>query len=191
VNEALSIEVRKEQQGRLSDIFQRERRRLLNFIRKRVADTGDAEDIVQDVFYQLVASYDLMKPVGHVSAWLYQTARNRIIDLFRRNKHQPEGLYIDRDDDDLGLEDILPTPDANPDEIYIRSVLLDELDAALEELPEAQRAVFVAHEMEGRSFPELARETGVNVNTLLARKRYAVTHLRRRLDAIYKEFIGR
>jgi RNA polymerase sigma factor (sigma-70 family) len=176
---------------RLAQVFERERRRLLTFIRRRVADAGDAEDIVQDVFYQLLESYELMKPVEHVSAWLYQTAKNRTIDLFRRNRRRPEGLFSNQDDNDLGLENLLPSPEAGPAELYVRGILLDELDAALDELPSPQREVFVAHELEGKSFPELARETGVNVNTLLSRKRYAVTYLRRRLDAIYREFMSR
>ncbi|HEX4772808.1 MAG TPA: RNA polymerase sigma factor [Bryobacteraceae bacterium] len=191
MEQALSIELRKEQQGRLSEIFQRERQRLLSFIQRRVANAGDAEDIVQDVFYQLMESYELMRPVEHVSAWLYQAAKNRIIDLFRRHRRRPEGLYVNQDDDNLGLETLLPSPEADPAEVYVRGVLLDELDAALDELPPAQREVFVAHELEGRSFPELARESGVNVNTLLSRKRYAVLYLRQRLDAIYREFMRR
>jgi RNA polymerase sigma factor (sigma-70 family) len=192
VNEALSIDGRGERENRLSEIVQRERQRLLNFIRKRVADVSDAEDIAQDVFSELVESYELMKPVEQVGAWLYRVARNRIIDLFRRNKRQAERRFLDRDaDEELPLEEMLPSPEAAPDEAYVRLVLLDELDAALDELPEEQREVFLAHEIDGRSFKELAEATGSNLNTLLSRKRYAVLHLRKRLDAIYREFTNR
>jgi RNA polymerase sigma factor (sigma-70 family) len=192
VNEALSIDGLKERENRLSEIIQRERQRLLNFIRKRVADVSDAEDIVQDVFSDLVESYELMKPVEQVGAWLYQVARNRMVDLFRRNKRQGERRFLDSDaDQELPLEEMLPSSGATPDEAYVRIVLLDELDAALDELPEEQREVFLAHEIEGRSFKELAEATGSNLNTLLSRKRYAVLHLRKRLDAIYREFMNR
>lgn len=172
----MSFERRAEQDQRIADTIQREGRLLLRFIRKRVKDEGDAEDILQDVFYEFTEAYRLMKPVEQAAAWLYRVARNRIIDRFRKKKPEP-----------LGIEDLLPSPDAGPDAVYARGVLLEELAAALEELPEEQRAVFVAHEMEGRSFKELSAETGVGVNTLLARKRYAVLHLRRRLQAIYQE----
>lgn len=191
MDEALSLEVGNEQGRTLSEIFKRERSRLLGFIRRRVTDRSDAEDIVQEVFYQLIESADVMRPLEHVSSWLYQTARNRIIDLFRRQQTRPEGHMVSSEESEFPLEEVLPSADAGPDDLYIRGVLLDELDAALEELPEEQRDVFVAHEMNGRSFQELANETGVNINTLLARKRYAVMYLRRRLDAIYREFINR
>ncbi len=180
-----------EQDQRISEAFEREQPRLWNFIRKRVADQGDAEDILQDVFYELVEAYRLMKPVEQVGAWLFQVARNRITDLFRKKKPEPlSGARAAnaQDGDSLQLEDLLPSPDAGPEAVYARSVLLDELDAALDELPEEQRDVFVAHEIEGRSFKELAAETGASVNTLLSRKHYAVLHLRRRLLRIHDEF---
>ena len=180
-----------EQDRRISETVLRERGRLRNFIRKRVGDAGDAEDILQDVFYELVEAYRLMKPVEHVTAWMFTVARNRITDLFRARKPQvsaQEPVAFGEDGAELVLEDLLPSPDAGPEAVYAREVLLEELDAALEELPYEQREVFIAHEMEGRSFKELAAETGLSVNTLLSRKHYAVVHLRERLRAIYKEF---
>jgi RNA polymerase sigma factor (sigma-70 family) len=193
MEDALIIERRVAEQNRLiSEVIQRERSRLLAFVRKRVDDEGDAEDILQDVFYELVETYRLLKPVEQAGAWLFRVARNRIIDFFRKKRpesfaHQPAV----NDEDVLLLEELLPSPDAGPEAAYARRLLLEELDAALEELPEEQREVFVAHEIEGRSFKELADETGLNLNTLLSRKRYAVLYLRRRLRDIYDEFTGR
>jgi RNA polymerase sigma factor (sigma-70 family) len=180
-----------EQDRRLSETVEREQAHLRNFIRKRVADKGDAEDILQDVFYELVEAYRLMKPLEQVSAWLFRVARNRIIDLFRKKK--PEALGNDpiafaEDGEPLLLEDLLPSPDAGPEAGYARSVLLEELDAALDELPPEQREIFIAHELEGRNFKELAAETGLSVNALHLRKHYAVIHLRQRLQAIYDDF---
>jgi RNA polymerase sigma factor (sigma-70 family) len=192
MNEALSVEgMAPEQDQRISEVVKLEGARLKNFIRRRVPDERDAEDILQDVFYELVEAYRMMKPIERVSAWLYRVARNRITDLFR--KKRPEALASDpvavtRDPESLQLEDLLPSRDAGPQAAYARSVLLDELDAALDELTEAQRQVFIAHQMEGRSFKELAETTGLNVNTLVLRKHYAVVHLRERLEAIYEEF---
>jgi RNA polymerase sigma factor (sigma-70 family) len=181
-----------EQNRRISEVIQRERRRLFLFIRKRVDDEGDAEDILQEVFYELIEAYRLTKQIEQVGSWLYRVARNRIIDLFR--KKRPESLReipLDKDADQaLLLEDLLPSPNAGPDALYARRVLLEELDDALQELPEEQREVFVAHEIEGRSFKQLADETGLSINTLLSRKRYATLHLRRRLRAIYDEFVN-
>jgi len=179
-----------QQDQRIVETIARERDRLRSFIRKRVANADEAEDILQDVFCELVEAARLMKPVEQVNAWLFRVARNRITDVFR--KRRPE-VSTDApawiaDEEELRLEDLLPSPDAGPEAAYAREVLLDEIDAALDELPEQQRAVFVAHELEGRSFKELAAETGVSLNTLLARKRYAVLRLRRRLLAIYDEF---
>src|SRR5258708_1055792 len=162
-------------------IIERERPRLWNFIRRRVPDRGDAEDILQEVFYELLESRRLMKPIEQVGAWLFQVARNRTTDLFRKRK---------ANDSTLLLEDLLPSPDGGPEAAYARGVLFEELDAALDELPEAQRFIFVAHEIEGRSFKELAAETGVGVPTLISRKRYAVLHLRKRLHAINELFKG-
>ena len=181
-----------EQNRRISEVIDRERRRLLNFIRRRVDDEGDAEDILQDVFFELTEAYRLMKPVEHVAAWLYRVARNRIIDRFRKKRPAAwaEIPVNASEEDGLRLEDLLPSPDAGPEALYARSVLLEELDAALEELPEEQRQAFVAHEIDGRSFKQLAEETGLSINTIISRKRYAVLHLRRRLQAIYNEFTG-
>jgi RNA polymerase sigma factor (sigma-70 family) len=183
-----------EQAQRISEVVTREQSRLRNFIRRRVPDPRDAEDILQDVFYELVEANRLLMPIEHVTGWLFRVARNRITDLFRKKK--PESFsdtaveQNDGDDDELRyLEDLLPSPDAGPEALYARNLLLDELDLAFDELPEEQRAVFVAHELEGRSFKEMAAETGVNVNTLLSRKRYAVLHLRERLQNIYDEFV--
>jgi len=179
-----------EQDQRISEAVELAQARLRNFIRKRVADESDAEDILQDVFYELVEAYRMMKPVQQVSAWLFRVARNRITDLFRRRR--PEALRNDRaapaeDGEVLPLEDLLPSPDAGPDAVYARNVLSEELDAALDELPEEQREIFIAHELDGYTFKELAAATGLSVNTLLSRKHYAVIHLRERLQAIYDE----
>jgi RNA polymerase sigma factor (sigma-70 family) len=188
----LSVEwMAAEQDQRISEAVERDEPRLRKFIRRRVADPGDAEDILQDVFYELVEAYRLMKPVEQVTAWLFRVARNRITDLFRKKKPTllgDESVAAADDGEMLFLEDILPSPDAGPAEAYARSVLLEELDAALDELPEEQREVFVAHEIEGHSFKELAAETGLTANTLRMRKHYAVLHLRQRLGAIYEEF---
>jgi RNA polymerase sigma factor (sigma-70 family) len=178
-----------DQDQRISETVGREQARLRNFIRRRVPDRADAEDILQDVFAELVEAYRLMQPIEQVGAWLFRVARNRITDLFRKRK--PE-LRADQhrftaDGEALLLEDLLPSPDAGPEEAYARSVLMEELEDALEELPDDQREVFVAHEIEGRSFKELAEQTGLTVNTLLSRKHYAVLHLRRHLRAIYEE----
>src|SRR6266852_9409551 len=191
MEEALRLErMAARQDERISQEIKRERRRLWNFIRRRVTDEADAEDILQDVFYELIEAYRLMKPVEQVGAWLYRVARNRIIDRFR--KRRPEafgGVSSSASNEDLlRLEDLLPSPDAGPEAAYARSVLLEELDAALGELPDEQRDIFIAHEIDGRSFKQLADETGLSINTLLSRKRYAVLHLRRRLQAIYEEF---
>jgi RNA polymerase sigma factor (sigma-70 family) len=190
MEEALRLErIAARQDQRISEEIKRERHRLWNFIRKRVPDEADAEDILQDVFYELLEAYRLMKPVEQVGAWLFRVARNRITDLFRKKKPVALGNDPDAGDEDmLRLEDLLPSPGGGPEAAFARSVLLEELDAALDELPAEQRDIFIAHEMEGRGFKELSAETGVSVNTLLSRKHYAVLHLRRRLQAIYDEF---
>jgi RNA polymerase sigma factor (sigma-70 family) len=179
-----------EQDERISEAIDRDKTRLRNFIRRRVADPSDAEDILQEVFYELVETYRLMKPIEQVGAWLFRVARNRITDLFRKRK--PEASTNDpvvaEEGEFLTLEDLLPSRDAGPEAAYARTVLLAELEDALEELPEEQREVFLAHEIEGRSFKDLALETGLSVNTLLSRKHYAVIHLRERLREVYDEF---
>jgi RNA polymerase sigma factor (sigma-70 family) len=178
------------QDQRIADVVGREQSRLRNFIRRRVPDSRDAEDILQDVFYELVEANRLLMPIDHVTAWLFRVARNRITDLFRRKTPErfSDAAIADEDGELLQLDDLLPSPDAGPEALYARQVLLDELELAIDELPEEQREVFVAHEIEGRSFKEMAAETGVSVNTLLSRKRYAVLHLRERLRTIYDEF---
>ena len=173
-----------EDDQRIAETVRQEQPRLRDFIRKRVTDDQDVEDILQDVFYELVAAYRLMQPIEQIGAWLFRVARNRIIDRFRKKRPEPFR-------ESPGWEEMLPSPDAGPDAIYARSILFEELEAALDELPEEQREVFVAHEFEGRSFKDLAAETGVSVTTLLSRKHYAVLHLRKRLKAIYDEFMDR
>ena len=179
-----------EQDRQISEIVAEERSRLRNFIRRRVPDPSHAEDIVQEVFYELVEANRLLMPIEHVTGWLFRVARNRITDLFRKKK--PEALSdaaLEGEDGELlRIEDLLPSPDAGPEVLYFRNVLLDELELAIDELPNEQRGVFVAHELEGRSFKELSAASGVSVNTLLSRKRYAVLHLRERLQSIYDEF---
>src|ERR1700721_288826 len=179
-----------QQDRQISEAIERENPRLLNFIGKRVADQSDAEDILQEVFYELVEAYRMMRPVEQVTAWLFRVARNRITDLFRSKKREAssEPAVNIEDGEELHWEDLLPSPEAGPEAAYTRSVLLEEMDAALDELPEEQREVFVAHEFLGYSFKELAEQTGVSVNTLLSRKRYAVLHLRDRLQTIYHDF---
>ena len=175
---------------RISDVVEREGGRLRSFIRRRVADPLDAEDILQDVFHELVEANRLLMPIDHVTGWLFRVARNRITDLFRRKRPESFGDagVAGEDDQILRLEDLLPSPDAGPEALYARNVLLDEIELALDELPKEQREAFVAHELEGRSFKEMAAKSGVSVNTLLSRKRYAVLHLRKRLQAVYDEF---
>jgi RNA polymerase sigma factor (sigma-70 family) len=179
-----------EQDQRIADVVTREQSRLRNFIRRRVPDPGDAEDILQDVFYRLVEANRLLMPIDHVTAWLFRVARNRITDLFRRKMPERFSDTAIRGEDDelLSFEDLLPSLEAGPDALYARSILLDELELAIAELPVEQREVFVAHELEGRSFKELAKATGISVNTLLSRKRYAVLHLRERLRNAYDDF---
>ena len=179
-----------EQDQRISEVVKRERSRLLNFIRRRVPDPADAEDVLQEVFYRLVEANRLLMPIEHITGWLFQVARNRITDLFR--KKQPEtfsNLAIAyQNGEELQFEDLLPSPHGGPEAEYARKLLLEELRRAIDGLPKEQREVFVANEFEGHSFKQLAEQTGVNVNTLLARKRYAVLHLRERLQRAYDDF---
>ncbi len=184
-------QIAREENRRISEVVERERSRLRSFIRRRVPDPEDVEDILQDVFYRLVEANRLLMPIEHVTGWLFRVARNRITDLFRKNV--PENfsgvLVADANDPELQFEDLLPSPDAGPEAIYVRKLLLEEMARAIAELPKKQRDVFVAHEFEGKSFKELSENTGVNVNTLLARKRYAVLHLRERLQRVYDDFV--
>jgi RNA polymerase sigma factor (sigma-70 family) len=179
-----------DQDQRIYQVVDRERSRLLNFIRRRVSDPSDAEDILQDVFYELVEANRLLMPIDHVAGWLFRVARNRIIDLFRKKKPVlfSDAALANEEDDSLQFEDLLPSPDAGPEALYARGVLLAAFELAVRELPPEQREVFVAHEIEGLSFKELAARTGVGINTLLSRKRYAVLHLRERLQGIYDDF---
>ncbi len=181
-----------EQDHRISEVVVRERARLRNFIRRRVADPSDVEDILQDVFYRLVEANRLLMPIEHVTGWLFRVARNRITDLFRKKKRASfaDAAVEGEEGELLEIEDLLPSPDAGPEELYLRHVLLEELELALDELPDEQREVFLAHELEGQSFKEMAAETGLKVNTLLSRKRYAVLYLRERLRDLYEEFAG-
>lgn len=190
MGEPLSITVTTDQDRQISEIMAQERSRLRNFIRRRVPDPADVEDIVQDVFYKLVEANRLLMPIDHVTGWLFRVARNRITDLFRKKKPElfSDAAVENEEGDVMQIEDLLPSPDAGPEALYLRNVLLDELELALDELPDEQREVFVAHELEGRSFNELSAESGVSVNTLIARKRYAVLHLRERLQSIHDEF---
>jgi RNA polymerase sigma factor (sigma-70 family) len=190
MDEPSSAATMTEQDRRISEVVAGEGSRLRNFIRRRVPNPADAEDIVQEVFYELVEANRLLMPIEHVTGWLFRVARNRITDLFRKKKPEnfSNAAIEDQEGELLRIEDLLPSPDAGPEAQYARSVLLDELQFALSELPDEQREVFVAHELEGRSFKELSAETGVSVNTLLSRKRYAVLHLREHLQNVYDEF---
>jgi RNA polymerase sigma factor (sigma-70 family) len=193
MDEPSSITWMNEQDRKISEIVAEERSRLRNFIRRRVPDPSDVEDILQEVFYELVEANRLLMPIDHVTGWLFRVARNRITDLFRKKKPEAFSGAAPEDEDRelLPIEDLLPSPDAGPEALYVRRVLLDELELALDELPDEQREVFVAHELEGRSFKQLSAESGVNMNTLLSRKRYAVLHLRERLQSIYDEFTNK
>jgi len=182
-----------DQDERISEVVHREQSRLRHFIRRRVPNASDAEDILQDVFFELVEANRLLMPIEHVTGWLFRVARNRITDLFRKKKPDAFGDVPGHGDDDGGeperlrFEDLLPSPDGGPDAILARTMLMEALAAALDELPEEQREVFVQHELEGRSFKEMSAETGVSVNTLLSRKHYAVLHLRERLRDAHDE----
>jgi RNA polymerase sigma factor (sigma-70 family) len=188
MNDAASLEqMSLEQDRRITDAVKQEQSRLRNFIRRRVPDSRDAEDILQEVFSELVEANRLLMPIDHLTGWLFRVARNRITDLFRKKRPESLNEAVSDEDESLTLEDMLPSPDAGPEALYARSVLLEELEDALDELPDEQREIFVGHEIEGRSFKEMAAESGVSVNTLLSRKRYAVLHLRERLQGIYDE----
>jgi RNA polymerase sigma factor (sigma-70 family) len=188
MNDAASLErMSLEQDRRITEAVKQEQSRLRNFIRRRVPDPRDAEDILQEVFSELVEANRLLMPIDHLTGWLFRVARNRITDLFRKKRPESLSEAAGGEEESLTLEDLLPSRDAGPEALYVRSVLVEELEDALDELPEEQREVFVGHEIEGRSFKEMAAESGVSVNTLLSRKRYAVLHLRERLQGIYDE----
>jgi RNA polymerase sigma factor (sigma-70 family) len=190
VDKPVSAIAMTEQDRQISQVVAEQRSRLRNFIRHRVPDPSDAEDIVQEVFYELVEANRLLMPIEHVTGWLFRVARNRITDLFRKKKAVAfsDAAVEDETGESLQIEDLLPSPNAGPEAVYFRNVLLDELEFALGELPREQREVFIAHELEGRSFKELSAESGVSINTLLSRKRYAVLHLRERLQSIHDDF---
>ena len=180
-----------EQDRRISEVIAEQRFRLRSFIRKRVPNESDVEDLLQEVFCELVEAHRLLMPIDYVTGWLFRVARNRITDLFRKKRPETftDAALTDEDGELLQIEDMLPSPDAGPEALYLRNLLLDELESALGELPAEQREVFIAHELEGHSFKEMSAESGISVNTLLSRKRYAVLHLRRRLLNIHNEFV--
>lgn len=186
--EASLSRVTRAQNDRIADVVSREQSRLRRFIQRRVDDPRDAEDILQDVFYRFVEANRLLMPIEHVTGWLYRVARNRIADLFRARRPLAVDDPSGDDEATLDLDAWLPSPDGGPDALFERRVLLDALEAAIAELPPVQRDVFVAHEIEGRSFAQMSEDTGVGVNTLLSRKRYAVLRLRDRLQAVYDDF---
>jgi RNA polymerase sigma factor (sigma-70 family) len=183
---------RSAQDREIAATVRRERGRLLAFIRRRVLDAAEAEDVLQEALYELVAAHRLMQPVEQAGAWLMRVARNRIIDRFRKKKPEllaDQGMEFDPDEEVGGLEDLLPSPDDGPDAEAIRALLLERIEAALDELPREQRDVFIAQELEGASFKELAARWNVTVSALLSRKRYAVLYLRKRLQAAYDEWL--
>lgn len=189
MNQTASIALMTEQDRRISELVAEQGSRLRNFIRRRVANEADVEDLLQEVFYELVEANRLLMPIEYVTGWLFRVARNRITDLFRKKRPEnfSDAAVAKEDGELLQVEDLLPSPDAGPEAEYVRHMILDELEHALDQLPEEQREVFIAHELEGRTFKELSEESGVNVNTLLARKHYAVLRLRERLQSIYDE----
>jgi len=193
MDEPASIAFMSEQDRRIAEVVAQQGARLRNFIRKRVPNDADVEDLLQEVFYELVEANRLLMPIEYVTGWLFQVARNRITDLFRKKKPEPfsDAASVDEDGELLRIEDLLPSPDAGPEALYLRNEMLDELELAVRELPGEQRQVFLAHEVAGKSFKELSAETGVSINTLLARKRYAVLHLRERLQSTHDEFFGK
>lgn len=178
----------------LQHAVQQERSRLLNFIRKRVPDDADAEDLVQDVFLQLANNYDLVNPIRQVTSWLFTVARNKIIDFYRKkrpiNMSQLAVPQTAADEEAPYLEEIYFEDTNDPSQELLKQSVWEALSEALEELPEDQRQVFIWHELEGRSFKTIAEETGVSVNTLLSRKRYAVIRLRERLQQVYDELLN-
>jgi RNA polymerase sigma factor (sigma-70 family) len=190
MDELTSVALMSEQDRRISEAVAKQGARLRNFIRKRVPNEADVEDLLQEVFYELVEANRLLMPIEYVTGWLFQVARNRITDLFRKKKPETfsDAAVLDEEGELLRIEDLLPSPDAGPEAVYLRNEMLQELELALSELPEEQRQIFLAHEFEGRSFKELSEESGVSINTLLSRKRYAILHLRQRLRGIHDEF---
>jgi RNA polymerase sigma factor (sigma-70 family) len=193
MDEPASVALMTEQDRRISEVVSKQGSRLRNFIRRRVPSDADAEDLLQEVLYELVEANRLLMPIEYVTGWLFQVARNRITDLFRKKKPEnfSDAAGVDENGELRSIEDLLPSAGAGPEAAYLRNEMLEELELALAELPDEQRSVFMAHEIQGRSFKELSRETGVSINTLLSRKRYAVLHLRQRLQSIHDEFLGK
>jgi RNA polymerase sigma factor (sigma-70 family) len=193
MDEPASVALMSEQDRRISEVVAKQGARLRNFIRKRVPNEADVEDLLQEVFYELVEANRLLMPIEYVTGWLFQVARNRITDLFRKKKPETfsDAAVLNEEGELLRIEDMLPSPNAGPEAVYVRNEMLQELELALSELPEEQRQVFLAHEFEGRGFKELSEESGVSINTLLSRKRYAMLHLRQRLRSIHDEFFGK
>ncbi len=187
----MSVASMMEQDREISEVMAEERPRLRSFIRRRVPNEEDVEDILQEIFYELTQARRLLTPIETVTGWLFGVARNRITDLFRKKRPEnfSDAAAVDDEGQLLAMEDLLPSADAGPEAVYLRGLLMDELEMALDELPREQREVFLAHEVEGRSFKEISAETGLGVNTLLSRKRYAVLHLRARLKRIHDEFL--
>jgi len=186
--DAVTFENRSHATAAADAAFRSERKRLFDFIRRRVRTEADAEDILGDVFYQMVASYSVTEPIEKMTSWLLTVARNKIIDWYRKRKPESFRQRADESALPLNLEDILYDPGQNPDVLYARSLVWTELADALEDLPDEQRDVFVMHELEGKSFKEIAELTGEPVNTLLSRKRYAVLYLREALQELYDDF---
>lgn len=183
-----------EQDRDISATVQRERGRLLAYIRRSIADAAEAEDILQESLYELVVAYRMLQPVEQAGAWLARVARNRIIDRFRRKEVRGRAVQAPADEQDAAegaLADLLPAADGGPEAMAMRAILLEEIETAVAELPEEQREAFVAQELEGVSFREMAQRSGVSINTLLSRKRYAVRFLRARLRAVWDEWLLR
>lgn len=193
MDEAASVVLMTEQDRRISEVVAKQGSRLRNFIRRRVPNDADAEDLVQEVFYELVEANRLLMPIEYVTGWLFQVARNRITDLFRKKRPEnfSDASVEDEDGELLAFEDLLPSPDAGPEAAYVHHEMMNELELALAELPPDQRQVFIAHELQGKTFKELSKDSGVSINTLLSRKRYAVLHLRERLQKVHDEFFGK
>lgn len=187
--DAAAISDRMSQDRQIAAAVVRERGRLLAFIRRRIDDAAEAEDILQEALYELVVAERLAQPVEQIGAWLMRVARNRIIDRFRKKRPEQLGLAAGDSDEEPVLEELLPAADGTPETAAMRALLLEEIEAALAELPREQREVFIAQELDGLTFRELAERSGVSINTLLSRKRYAVRQLRERLQAVYEDWL--
>jgi RNA polymerase sigma factor (sigma-70 family) len=186
--DAINLTMAQMKNEKIAEVVHKDRAKLLSFIRKRVSDKDDAEDILQDVFYQLTQAYDMIGSLDKVTSWMYTVARNKITDLYRKKKPEPfKSTYQGDEEESLSMENLLPALGNTPEDAFFKSVIWDAITEALDELPIEQREVFVKNEFEDISFKELSAMTGVSVNTLLSRKRYAVLHLRARLKSLYEE----